>query len=190
MAPIEGHGGDVIEPGHNNVIVTAHPDDETLWCGGLPIRFSDRKWTVICCTIPRADPVRAEKFFDACRVLGATPVLRRYLETEPMDFRGLDLSEFDCVVSHNPGGEYGHPQHKEVSRFVLSNYRASQTMLFGYGGQIKTVTDIILDPQEYSQKLAALKCYDHQSPSDSQPKWKALLDRYFPNGGFHRESYC
>lgn len=183
----------MIEPGQNNVILTAHPDDETLWCGGLPIRYNDRKWTVICCTTPRADPVRADKFFEACRILGATPLLRRHVEPDhngSLNFDGINLDEFDTIITHNPGGEYGHPHHKQVSRFVLSNYPASQTMLFGYGGQIKMVSEITLEPQEYSQKLAALKCYDHQSPLDAQPKWKALLDRYFPNGGFQHESYC
>lgn len=181
-----------VEPGKNNLIITAHPDDETLWCGGLPIRYNDRKWTVICCTIPRADPVRAEKFLEACRILGVDGFVRPNIEPE---YNGMVVfpygswgKDFDVVFTHNAGGEYGHPHHRQVHDFVVNGFKGRK-VFFGYG-QDAIHSEIVLDPQEYSQKLAALKCYDHQSPLDGQPKWKALLNRYFPNGGFHRESYC
>lgn len=181
-----------MQVGQNNLIITAHPDDEVLWCGGLPIRYSDRNWMIVCCTTPRADPVRAEKFKDACGLLGADAyIISPRIEPAHdglIDFGYFDAFEgFDAVFTHNSNGEYGHPHHKQVHQFVRDNF-SGKKVYFGYGQDTRNILE--LTPQEYAQKLAALKCYDHQSPLDAQPKWRALLDRYFPNGGFHREYYC
>ena len=71
-------------PNMKRAIVVAHPDDEVLWAGGLPLRFPG-DWTVVCCSTPAKDPVRAEHFFDACDVLGVKgkifPFLNQCLRT-------------------------------------------------------------------------------------------------------------
>ena len=109
--------------GLNNVIVTSHPDDEVLWAGGLPICFPG-KWTIICCSVPRHDSIRAWKFFDACNVLGVTPRLIPSTESEPGEvLRNLeihDLSSFDCIVTHNQWGEYGHLHHQTVHKHIMN----------------------------------------------------------------------
>lgn len=161
-------------------VVVAHPDDECLFAAGLLIRYPER-WTVFCCTIPRTDPIRALKFFDACEVLGARGVLFPFTEAEPRarleHLDRLDLDGFDLVVTHNADGEYGHLHHRQIHSHIMERW-PEKTACFGWklGGHGRDVLHLRAGEQE--QKLAALKCYDHTSPFDGKPKWQALLDRY------------
>lgn len=165
----------------NGVLVVAHPDDEILWCGGLLARFRGR-WSVICCSIPRADPIRAWKFFSACASIGTPARLLPFVESDPglplRNLEALDLASFDCIVTHNAGGEYGHRHHQSVHGHVMARW-AAKTATIGYrqGGQGQERLDLSRD--ERAAKLVALRHYDHVAPSDNaRPKWRALLDRY------------
>jgi LmbE family N-acetylglucosaminyl deacetylase len=176
----------------NGAIVIAHPDDEVLWCGGLMIRYPSR-WTVICCSIPRADPIRAYKFFAACDVLGAKGRLLPFEEAEshkPLPHLGaLDLDAFDCIVTHNEFGEYGHVQHQRLHHAIMDRW-PGKTVTIGYGEAASDhATCIALTESEMVRKLAALRCYDHVSPNDGKPKWQALLDRYGSQFDLSVETY-
>lgn len=176
----------------NGAIVVAHPDDETLWCGGLMLRHPSC-WTVICCSIPKTDPIRAWKFFSACDDLGAKPRLMPFGESDarlPLDhLDDLDLSSFDCVVTHNAIGEYGHVHHIQIHRFIAERW-PDKTVTIGYGeAGSDRATRIALSEGEMARKLIALRCYDHISPSDGKPKWRALLDRYGAQFDLSVETY-
>jgi hypothetical protein len=97
------------------------------------------------------------------------------------------LSRFDAVFTHNGVGEYGSEHHRSVYRYVTSV--AKVTAYFGYGGVPDF--DITLTYDELAQKLKALQCYDHTTKTDRQPKWKALIARYFAGDveRLRRESY-
>ncbi len=162
-------------------VVVAHCDDETLWAGGLLARYGER-FTVICCSIPRSDPIRAWKFFAACEVLNAKARLLPFEEsapTEPLWHLGeLDLSAFDLIVTHNRDGEYGHAHHRQLHRFIGERWGV-KTATFGYRPDGRGSEVLHLDSEEQVRKFAALRCYDHVSPNDhGKPKWQALLDRY------------
>jgi LmbE family N-acetylglucosaminyl deacetylase len=167
-------------------IVVAHPDDETLWCGGLMVRFP-RRWTVICCSIPRVDPIRACKFFEACEVLGAKPRLLPFTESPPNEPLGhldaLELNGFDCIVTHNEAGEYGHRHHRDVHAHVVAR-AAGRCVAIGYRTDARRDADpgaictLRLSTPDYWHKRQALARYDHTSPSDGRAKCDALLDRY------------
>lgn len=160
-------------------LVVAHPDDESLWFGGL-LAAEPGDWTIICCSIPRVDPVRAWKFFDACDVLGAKARLLPFVESradDPMGHLGtLDLSDFDQVVTHSVVGEYGHGHHVQINRFLKERY--PEKMVAGCYGKAPGAHRIALNEHQLGLKMAALRCYDHTSPTDGKPKWRALLDRY------------
>ena len=168
-------------------LVVAHPDDESLWGAGIVLN-NKAWWTVICCSIPRIDPVRAYKFFGACDVLRATGRLLPVVESSPdQPLRGLemlDLNEFDWIVTHGRGPEPGypihHPHHKQVHEHVVKHY--SHLRLWGFGqGQAYA-----LSPSQLEIKRAALRCYDHALPYEGRtiPKWQALMHRYCEVGGY------
>ncbi len=175
----------------NGVIVVAHPDDETLWCAGLVLRYPGR-FQVICCSIPRRDPIRAWKFYDACHRLGVSrarvlPVIEPDASSGFDHLSMLELSEFDCIVTHNVIGEYGHTQHVSLHNYVRSRW-SERMFTIGYGLPPAGVK-IELTGEEAHRKLSALQCYDHTSPSDGRPKWEALLQRYGNEYDLNTEHY-
>jgi hypothetical protein len=168
----------MFDAARNGAIVVAHPDDEVMWFGGLMVRHPG--WTVICCSIPRTDPIRAYKFFAACETLGAKARLLPFQEgpasggLDGLD--NLDLAPFDSIVTHNVVGEYGHRHHVQLHRHIAERW-PDKMVMGGYGDAPGSVR-IALSGEEMGRKVAALSCYDHTSPSDGKPKWRALLDRY------------
>lgn len=170
-------------------IVVAHPDDETLWAGGLIAALD--KPVVFACSIPVRDPIRADRFFDACRVLGAEARILPHVETTgeilPHLFTYTNrLHEFDCIVTHNELGEYGHIHHKQVSGWVTQEARCP-VMFFGYGIACEHSK---LNEYLLSRKREALHCYDHYSPSDGGMKKSLALEiAYGDRFDFNSEGY-
>lgn len=163
------------------VVVTSHPDDEVLWAGGFILR---NPCTVICCSVPRHDSIRAWKFFDACESLGAKARLIPATEASPDIPLGhldiLDLSNYDLIVTHNSEGEYGHLHHRSVHEHIVNHWGHKEILTFGYRkGSIGEIR-LDLSKEEYERKLTALRKYDHLWPyrGTSIPKWEALLHRY------------
>ena len=173
-----------IELGGHNLILVAHPDDEAMWGASLPIRFGEsRLFTVICCSIPRRDPIRAWKFFDSCYRLGAFPRILPFHETEVgSPLSGLEtlgsLPEYDCIITHGPDGEYGHSHHVSVHDYAKSIANGRKFITFAYRAGN---TAIFLSHEEQMKKANALRAYDHILPYNGReiPKWEALLERYY-----------
>lgn len=140
------------------VVVVAHPDDETLFCGGLLLRYPGR-WRVICCSIPRIDPIRAWKFTDACERLGVRSRVLPFTESEPSQplrcLEVLDLSGFDCVVTHNAQGEYGHVHHRGVHEFVAAR-AVGRLYTIGFRPGGAGAFRIDLDENEQALKLKGI----------------------------------
>lgn len=157
----------MIETYGNTAVVVSHPDDETLWCGGI----IQPGWTVICCSIPFRDPVRAYNFFRACEVYEAKPRLNPVSEKYwSLDF---SLDEFDTVITHGAKGEYGHHQHIAVHHWVVSNFHGH---IYCFGGDIV----VPLSSEQLDRKKLALTQYDHETVYKHQKmrKWEALEKEY------------
>jgi len=112
-------------------VIVAHPDDETLWCGGFMLERPDWAWFVF--TLCRGDdPDRAPRFARVLRQLGADGAMATLddgPEQDPLDLgligrtilEHLPSTRYDLVLTHGPEGEYTrHRRHEECSAAVLA----------------------------------------------------------------------
>lgn len=115
-------------------VVVAHPDDETLWAGGLLLLHPE--WEVVIASLCRGgDPDRAPKFHRVCQRLGAVgrmadledgpeqrPLCERLVEETVLGLVGD--TAYDLLLTHGPRGEYTrHLRHEETSRAVTALWR-------------------------------------------------------------------
>ena len=120
-----------IEP-INALVITAHPDDETVFMGGTILKNRSWSWLVICVTCP--NDVRKREFESACeayRELGVRLRNRLLCHPDIPDHRtgGIDIKQLcrqlktlslkpNIVFTHNSIGEYDHAAHKAVNKVV------------------------------------------------------------------------
>ncbi|MGC9455846.1 MAG: PIG-L deacetylase family protein, partial [Phycisphaerae bacterium] len=112
------------------LVIVAHPDDETIFCGGLMLAGPARRWHVL--SLCRCDDVdRAPKFHRVCRHLGAEPIISDLDDSNPLkpiDPAGeigrriinlVGARDWQLCVTHGENGEYGHPRHRQIHREVV-----------------------------------------------------------------------
>ena len=136
------------DPRPRAAVVVAHPDDETLWCGGYVLSHPEFLWRIV--TLCRAgDSDRAPRFRRVLQRLGAegemadlddgpdqTPLPLEQVQQTAV--RLLAGTSYNLVLTHGPNGEYTqHRRHAECCRTVVELWRSgiidtSRLWLFAY----------------------------------------------------------
>jgi LmbE family N-acetylglucosaminyl deacetylase len=132
----------------NAAVIVAHPDDETLWAGGLMLMHPKIKWTVVT-LCRKSDPDRAPRFFKALKKLRADGLMADLddgPEQMPLDSDQiqkkieflLPSKSYDIIITHSTSGEYTrHLRHEETAKAVLALWKterliAEQLWTFAY----------------------------------------------------------
>ncbi len=123
-----------------NLIVVAHPDDESIYFAGLIQSKKEIPWKIICITNGNADgheQLRRQQFTKACHSLKVADfehwdfpdVFDKRLPILKVKERLSQLPLPKKVYTHGIIGEYGHPHHQDVSYAVHQTF-APKTDVF------------------------------------------------------------
>lgn len=129
-------------------VIVAHPDDETLWAGGILLNKLFYSCFILC-LCRGDDPDRAPRFQNALREYGVEGVMAGLDDGPDQDPLPVGLvkktilellpdHEYDRVYTHSPEGEYTrHRRHEETGSALLSLWmekkvRIRENCLFAY----------------------------------------------------------
>jgi LmbE family N-acetylglucosaminyl deacetylase len=109
-----------------NLLVIAHPDDDSIFFAGLLMQRRKHPWKVICITDGNADgqgAKRKRQFMRATSALGVKDrewwgfhdVFAKRLPVDEIKEKLLGLPKPHEVFTHGIIGEYMHPHHQDVS---------------------------------------------------------------------------
>lgn len=153
----------------NNAVIVAHPDDETLWCGGHILMHANERWFVasLC---RKSDLDRAPKFqkvlanYKANGAMGdlddgpdQVPLTSKEVEEEILKL--LPAKKYDLIITHSPFGEYTrHLRHEEIGKAVIDLWYQQKIVmdalwLFAYEDGNKTYYPRAIEEADYCRKL-------------------------------------
>lgn len=187
---------DILDNHKKIAVIVAHPDDETLWCGGMMLLYPNCDWFVAC-LCRKNDPDRAPKFGKTLKILNAHGVMGNLddgPEQKPLHeklvqdhiLRLLLQTRFDLVITHSPFGEYTrHLRHEEIGRAVIALWNdkkieTKQLWCFAYEDGNKKYY-----PQPISQATST-----HTLPNKIwKEKYRIITDVYgFDEDGFEAKT--
>jgi len=137
----------------NKLMIVAHPDDELIF-GGAELIKHGPEYKVVCLT-NKSNEVRSKEFEKVMKKLkvGSWEMLdyedTLYTNQEFELQNILTAKEWEKIVTHNPIGEYGHPQHKLL--FDTVNKFTDDFYVFGKSEE--KLTEDILDKKKEFLKL-------------------------------------
>lgn len=173
-------------------LIVAHPDDETLWAGGLLL--NNPHWDCfIVCLCRKDDPDRAPKFHKALEELNCKGIMgglddgpgqipQDKAEIESLILQLLPKTDYDLIITHSPLGEYTrHLRHEEIGITVLglwheSKIAAAELRLFAYEDHCK---------EYYPKAVSSADFYFELSNALWQKKYEIITRIY----GFAPESW-
>jgi LmbE family N-acetylglucosaminyl deacetylase len=173
-------------------VIVAHPDDETLWTGGITLSHPSWQWFTVC-LCRGSDKDRAPRFRKALKILKSDGIMGDLddgPEQQPLDEKEvertiLDLlppKYFDLIITHNPTGEYTrHIRHEEVSKAVIKLWHSGkisthELWTFAYSDGNK---------QYYPRPVANATVYQTLTKRIWLRKYSIITETY----GFEKDSF-
>jgi LmbE family N-acetylglucosaminyl deacetylase len=126
-----------------NLLVVAHPDDETLFFSSVLLTQREHPWKVICVTDGNADgqgDLRQQCFRKACSYLEVSDAImldfpdiyESRLDVKRLQTQIKVYNEAQKIYTHGPLGEYGHPHHQDVCRAVHEVFQSKRVLSPAY----------------------------------------------------------
>lgn len=151
----------------NNLMIVAHPDDETLWGGNHLINES---YFIVCLT-NKGNNVRRKEFEQMLERTDSKGVILDYPDkvngeisnwdkeiediTKDLDYV-IHFKDWEKIVTHNEKGEYGHIQH--IKTFgIVDTLTKNNLYVFQFSKKGKQLT-----PKELDLKKNILSIYESQ----------------------------
>lgn len=175
----------------NNLMIVAHPDDETLWGGAHLIK--DNYFVVVLTNSYKEQ--RKSEFQQVMKqtndkyIIMSYPDLKNTWYDENNNYKYsvdtwstcrtgiqkdleliLNYKEWDTIVTHNPNGEYGHIQHQNISKkvtdIVTKSLSGDQEFYYFGNWYSKKANnpDPKLDDTNYKKKNSLVDVYLPSSP--------------------------
>jgi LmbE family N-acetylglucosaminyl deacetylase len=153
-----------MKPKAHRLLVAAHPDDESIFFGGLLQSRRDLPWHVLCLTDGNADGRGAERaleFQAATKLLGVRhaeqwgyrDIFATRLPVDEIATRLRALPPPKEVYTHGPLGEYGHAHHQDC---CLAVHRAFPGLkIFSPAWNCNADFSVKLTPAQFRKKAHA-----------------------------------
>lgn len=150
-----------------NLLVVAHPDDETIYFGALLLKHRRYPWHVVCSTDGNADGAGARRkaqFERACsrmkvkslEWLGQADIYAQRLDIGTIETRLRALAPPQTVFTHGVLGEYGHPHHQDVCFATHLAFRDSKVPVYSVAHNCFPDLTVRLSPKDYAVKTKIL----------------------------------
>ena len=165
----------------DNLMIIAHPDDESLWGGA---HLAKKDYLVVCVTCGSVKE-RKEEFEKAMSEFGNKYISLGYpdktnnekdnwatvyykIEKDLIDI--INYKNWKTIVTHNPDGEYDHIHHRMISTMVSKNTQKDKLYYFNKYYTKEELEDINycmneLNDKELYAKTILLNDYPSQERS-------------------------
>ena len=155
-----------------NLIIVAHPDDETIFCGDFLL---NNDCFVVCLT-HKNNIIRSADFTNVMNLSRSDFLMLNYPDASNgyinnwnkfeksiyKDIISVILcKEWNKIITHNPYGEYGHIHHKKCSkltRLICKNNNLTDRLYYFYYDYQKPL-------KNFESKLALLEIYRVNQPN-------------------------
>ena len=128
----------IVDSEVNALLIVAHPDDETIFCGGTILSHPSWSWNIVCVTMQQntSRPQEFESTINMYRGFGVNinssqtlnkPDYNQDLSQQDYDEWKESINQLnlkpEIVLTHNIMGEYGHKHHIATSKIVQELFK-------------------------------------------------------------------